>query len=54
MADTRCQSCLAEIQVIHKLGLTKSDLITVIMKIATLDALLALQKIMKCIPNFQL
>lgn len=32
MADTGCQSCLAGIQVIHKLGLTKSDLIPVPMK----------------------
>lgn len=32
MADTGCQSCLAGVQVIHKLGLTKSDLIPLTMK----------------------
>ncbi|XP_061178429.1 uncharacterized protein LOC133187074 [Saccostrea echinata] len=32
MADTGCQSCLAGIKVIHRLGLTKLDLIPVTMK----------------------
>jgi hypothetical protein len=32
MADTGCQSCLAGIKVIHRLGLKKSDLIPVTMK----------------------
>ena len=31
MADTGCQSCLADIKVIHRLGLKKSDLIPVTM-----------------------
>ncbi|CAC5355201.1 unnamed protein product [Mytilus coruscus] len=32
MADTACQSCLARIKVLHKIGLTKSDLIPVNMQ----------------------
>lgn len=35
MADTGCQSCLAGIKVIHRLGLRKSDLIPVTMRMHT-------------------
>ena len=35
VADTGCQSCLAGIKVVRKLGLTKSDLIPVTMKMHT-------------------
>uniref|UniRef100_A0A8C4Q621 Polyprotein n=1 Tax=Eptatretus burgeri TaxID=7764 RepID=A0A8C4Q621_EPTBU len=35
MADTGCQSCLAGIKVIHRLGLRKSDLIAITMRMHT-------------------
>jgi hypothetical protein len=35
MADTGCQSCLAGLRVIHRIGLSKSDLIPVTMRMHT-------------------
>ena len=37
MADTGCQSCLASVKVIHRLGLRESDLIPVTMQMHTMN-----------------